>query len=337
MRISVVVTCFNLEAYVGEAISSILAQDIAGSLEIIVVDDCSTDGSAAVIQRFEQVRYLRTSSNDGVLLAMIAGIDAATGDILCFMDGDDLWEPDKLSRVAALYRAQPGLGFVTHDLRFIDAGGAPLARRSRPEVEMALISPQKWDSALREGILSLADFIWLGSAFSVRPSAIGIDGFVAFARALPDPRNCYQDWPLAFWCAARGARFGYIPAKLFRYRLHGANHSGDARTAERATRNLRRTLNTLLAMRDIAGREKVRPPYRANLDERIGIANYQLDLNAGRRLSALRGLIRGARNLRRRRLLAKELARFAGIQLLGAERFARLAARRTLFRDLPPS
>src|SRR4051812_20803492 len=94
---SVIVTCFNLERYIRAAIESVLGQSFAGNLEIIVVDDCSTDRSAEIVRSYEGIRYLKTERNGGVLLAILAGLEAASADILFFLDGDDLWHPAKVA------------------------------------------------------------------------------------------------------------------------------------------------------------------------------------------------------------------------------------------------
>ncbi len=333
---SVVVTCFNLDRYIGAAIESVLAQDFDGEVEVIVIDDCSTDGSAEVIRAYQGVRYLSTERNGGVLLATLAGLEAATSDIVCFLDGDDLWEPGKLSAVLPRFAANPKVGFVTHDLHYAGPDGVPLNRPTRPATAFADIPPDRYDEKLRAGILEIDDFVWLGSAFAIRKSAIDCDGFIALARALPDPANTYQDWPLAYWIAAQPeVALDYVPQKLFRYRLHELNYSGDARTPERAIRNLTRTLNTNRAILDIARRFHLPDRIVSIVEQRIAFGEYRIDLDRGRRGKAVAGFLRNAPELRRRRVLFKEVLRFAGVQALGPERFARLAARRTMLRDLP--
>lgn len=333
--VTVVVTCYNLERYVGAAIESVLAQDYGGPVEIIVVDDCSSDQSAGVIQSYPEVACLRTERNRGVLLATVAGIEQAGADLLFFLDGDDLWEPGKLSAAAERFAADPALGFITHDLCYIDSDGKVLDRPSRPQSAMAEVPASAAGEAVRKGILTLDDYVWLGSAFGIRGSVAAIDGFIDFARSLPDPRNTYQDWPLAFWVASMPeVELGYVPAKLFRYRLHQLNHSGDAATAQKAVRNLKRTLNTVDAMKEIARRRELPEAILRLLDERLAFLRYLVDLNSGDRMRAARGFLRSSAHLRRRRVLGKELARFAAIQTLGPEMFARIAGRRRIFRNL---
>jgi glycosyltransferase involved in cell wall biosynthesis len=333
---SVVITCYNLERYVGPAIQSVLAQDFDGSVEVIVVDDCSTDSSAEIIQAFEGIRYLKTATNGGVLLATLAGVEAAAADVVLFLDGDDLWDKDKLANVIPRFAANPRLGFVTHDLRYADADGAVLDRPTRPEAVMSGMAPGAFGDKVRTGILEIADYVWLGSAFAVSKRVASIDGFIAFARGLPDPLNTYQDWPLAYWVAAQSSvELDYVPAKLFDYRLHERNYSGDAATPERAIRNLTRTLNTNRAILEIARMRGLPRPIVRIVERRISFCEYRIDLDRGQWGRAIGGFLRNAPDLGRRGVLAKEALRFFGVQLLGPKRFARLATKRTVLRDLP--
>jgi glycosyltransferase involved in cell wall biosynthesis len=95
-RISVVLPVYNRAAYVGEAIASVFAQTLLPS-ELIVVDDGSTDTSVEVVERFARpgLNVLR-QENAGIGAARNRGLSSATGDLIGFIDSDDVWEPDKL-------------------------------------------------------------------------------------------------------------------------------------------------------------------------------------------------------------------------------------------------
>jgi len=105
--VSVVIPCFNTERYIAATLRAVLAQ-AGASLEIIVVDDGSTDGSAALVEReFPQVRLIRRA-NTGVAAARNAGIAAATGDWVAFCDADDIWLAGKLAAQFEAMAAAPG-------------------------------------------------------------------------------------------------------------------------------------------------------------------------------------------------------------------------------------
>lgn len=105
LSVSVVVPCFNSEAFIEDTLASALAQTRA-PMEIIVVDDGSTDRSAEIAARFA-VRVVRMEVNRGLSAALNAGIEAAHGDLIALLDSDDLWEPDHLEIVAGLLDRYP--------------------------------------------------------------------------------------------------------------------------------------------------------------------------------------------------------------------------------------
>lgn len=100
--VSTIIPTFNRRGYVVEAIESALAQSYR-PIEVIVIDDGSTDGTAAALAHFgSQIRYI-WQPNQGTSVARNHGITASRGELLAFVDSDALWEPDKLTlQVAAL-------------------------------------------------------------------------------------------------------------------------------------------------------------------------------------------------------------------------------------------
>ena len=93
--VSVIIPVYNGERYLGAAIESVLAQTYR-PLEVIVVDDGSTDGSAAVARGFGEAVRCYSQENAGQAAAQNAGVEAARGDYFAFLDADDLWAENKL-------------------------------------------------------------------------------------------------------------------------------------------------------------------------------------------------------------------------------------------------
>src|SRR5438445_2990879 len=116
VKVSVVIPTYNRARVVGEAIESALAQT-HGNLEAIVIDDGSTDDTAERVGRLRdpRLRYLGRA-HAGVSSARNAGIAAATGDLVSFLDSDDLWKPDKLAAEVAALAGHPAAGGVFSDL-----------------------------------------------------------------------------------------------------------------------------------------------------------------------------------------------------------------------------
>jgi glycosyltransferase involved in cell wall biosynthesis len=99
--ISVVIPVWNCERHIGEAVGSVLSQGWT-PLQIVLVDDGSTDGSvAAALAAAPEIEVVR-QSNQGIGAARNAGVQRARGELLAFLDSDDRWTPGKLRRQAAL-------------------------------------------------------------------------------------------------------------------------------------------------------------------------------------------------------------------------------------------
>jgi len=108
--VSCIIPVFNGERYLAEALDSILKQGYR-PLEIIVVDDGSTDSTAAVANRYRNhVRYL-WQPNAGSAAARNLGLSASQGEMVAFLDADDIWHPEKLERQMARFQARPELDY----------------------------------------------------------------------------------------------------------------------------------------------------------------------------------------------------------------------------------
>lgn len=123
--VSVVIPAFNAKKWIAEAIDSVLAQTFE-DYEIVVVDDGSTDATEQALGgliRAKQIRFFR-QQNSGVSAARNRGVDESRGELIAFLDADDLFHPEKLRKQVALFDQQPDLGFVYANFeKFADAGG----------------------------------------------------------------------------------------------------------------------------------------------------------------------------------------------------------------------
>jgi glycosyltransferase involved in cell wall biosynthesis len=114
--VSVVVPVFNGERFLSDAIGSILAQ-AHRPLQVLVVDDGSTDGTADLARAFGPPVEYSSQANGGAAAARNTGVRRAAGRWLAFLDADDLWTPDKLQRQLAALAADPRLDFVLDHAR----------------------------------------------------------------------------------------------------------------------------------------------------------------------------------------------------------------------------
>ncbi|CAE6482824.1 Glycosyl transferase [Nitrosomonas nitrosa] len=109
--VSVIIPTFNCESYIAETINSVLNQDYP-SIELIIIDDGSTDKTRHIISDYKDKLTLITQNNSGVCVARNRGIKEAAGQFICLMDHDDYWFPDKISRQVAEFMAHPEIGIV---------------------------------------------------------------------------------------------------------------------------------------------------------------------------------------------------------------------------------
>ena len=125
--VSVLIDTYNHERFIAQAIESVLAQDFPPSeVEVLVVDDGSTDGTGDMARKFApQVRYLH-KPNGGQASAFNAGIPETRGEVVAFLDGDDWWAREKLSKVMEVFAQNPEVGMVGHGLIQADSAGKPI-------------------------------------------------------------------------------------------------------------------------------------------------------------------------------------------------------------------
>ena len=146
--VSVIIPNYNHGRYLGAAIQSILDQDYR-PVEIIIVDDGSTDGSSKVAAKFGgQVRYI-WQENQGLSAARNTGLAAATGAYVGLLDADDVYEPDFISTLVAILAQRPEIDGVHCGYRFVDEHNETL-----PQVEARHVPEgQLYDTLLNSNFL----------------------------------------------------------------------------------------------------------------------------------------------------------------------------------------
>ena len=125
MKISVVINSFNYEKYISEAIHSVINQEFAAH-EIIIIDDSSRDSSLAIVEKFvkrDKRIKLCVQENQGQLMAILNGMKAASGDVICLLDADDIYHPNHLEEVAKTFTNHPSLGMRFNDVESFNVEG----------------------------------------------------------------------------------------------------------------------------------------------------------------------------------------------------------------------
>lgn len=230
LRVSVVIPCFNAHLTLEEAIASVRWQ-IRQPDELIVVDDCSTDASAD-IARGAGATVEANARNSGEGFSRNAGIEAATGDVICFLDADDVWLPRHIETVVGLLESNPAAS----------ASFAAVQRFGRRnETILGLVPPGPPSNVLRQ---AFSNWVHTTIGSCVRRSAAReIGGFDEHERYSVD---------FDFWLRlARGRLFAATHETTSCWRWHDTNQSMRRhRQIEAVYRFRRRFLDRLIAHGD---------------------------------------------------------------------------------------
>ncbi len=201
--ISVVIPVFNGGKYLRETIESVLAQTYQ-PVEVIVVDDGSTDNSAVIARGFSPKVLYAYKNNGGISSALNRGVELSRGSFLAFLDADDLWEEDKLMHQMAVLDNDPAVDFVFGQVKQFFS--AELDEDQKKKVRIpAEIMPGifkgcmlvRRDSFLRVGMFEtkwkLGDFIdWYSRAMEKGLKGIMLDELVMYRRIHADNTGIRQ-------------------------------------------------------------------------------------------------------------------------------------------------
>jgi len=211
-KVSIVLTCYNLEKYIAAAIESVLSQDYS-NMEVICVNDGSTDQSTAIIERYRDKIGIVIKQNGGHGSAISAGFEVCTGNIVIFFDGDDLLYPSCVTTVVKHWR--PNLAICQYANEYVDAAGNVIDRKSVNVTEPYFANGNIREMVLRQG--GFSHQITSGCAFA--------KDFLT--KALPVPNSEAGLLPDLYLCcmAALYGDICGIQTVLFAQRLHGKNSS----------------------------------------------------------------------------------------------------------------
>jgi glycosyltransferase involved in cell wall biosynthesis len=224
--VSVVIPAFNAAPTLGATLQSVLDQDF-GDLEVLVVDDASTDATAALADRVAstdpRVRVLRRDRNGGrPAIPRNDGIRAARGALVAFCDADDLWHPAKLQRQVAAMRLHPSLGFVY-----------TIARELRPDTRggwgTGRLLPFPFMASIDLAALRRRNTIVASSVLARTALVREVGGFDE-----TDSLRAMEDFDLWLRLAER-APFGLVPRVLVHYRILPGSTSREGRALDAST------------------------------------------------------------------------------------------------------
>lgn len=219
LSVSVVMTSYNYGQYLKTTIESILNQS-RPAREVIIIDDGSTDDSAEVAATFgERIKFVQ-QENQGVCAARNNGAKRASGDVIAFMDSDDIWRPEKLAKQIAAFESDAEVGIVSCGIRFFNERNETIV-----EYNEGMNGYVARDILLYEKpVLNTT-----ASAIAVRRDVFEKTGGFDENRALfsaEDREFCYR--------AALVSKLAFIPEILVDYRIHGSNGHLNIARMERA-------------------------------------------------------------------------------------------------------
>ena len=205
--VSVVIPVFNAERYLREAIDSVLAQE-GVNVEIIAIDDGSTDGSPDILATYEGRIVCRRQTNSGQAMAMNEALKLATGEYVAYLDADDVCLPDRLSAQVRYLQSYPHIDLVYTATEYIEADGRSMGvKRVNPPDPLRLL------------------FLNDVPHSTVMHRRAALDRVGVF-----DASYLNHDWDL--WVRfSESSRLGFIPTPLVRYRVHPTNVSRTRRRA----------------------------------------------------------------------------------------------------------
>lgn len=218
--VSVIIPCYNGADYIRQTIESVMAQSYS-PIEILVVDDGSTDESRYIAQGYAETSknvQVIEKENGGLASARNAGINAAKGQFLAFLDSDDFWHPEKVALHVAHFQKSGSdreaipLGVSYASTRFVDENGRRLKHRRRPKRSRL----SDYDLYCRNPITNGSNAVFHRDVFSA----------IRFDETLE--RNQDIDcWLRIAFGSAQKWRFEGIDEELTYYRVNGSGLSAD--------------------------------------------------------------------------------------------------------------
>ncbi|MBN2585368.1 glycosyltransferase [Patescibacteria group bacterium] len=149
-RVSVVMSVYNGEQYLREAVNSIINQTFA-DFELILINDGSTDGTSAILQQLTDPRIVlfNHSQNAGLVARLREGVEQARGELIARMDADDISLPERFAKQVAFFDTHPEVGLLGTAMRQVDSTGRLLAIISPPTKHLLI----KWNSLFEATVM----------------------------------------------------------------------------------------------------------------------------------------------------------------------------------------
>ena len=203
--ISVIIPAYNAEKTIKEAVDSVLSQTY-GNLDVIVVDDCSTDGTKKILEdladKDSRVRFFSNDTNIGALKTRLAAVRAAFGKWIAFLDSDDIWEKDKLEKQVKLQQ-ETASHLVYTGTGYIGKNGEPISFVLHVPTEVTYKKLMKQNVISNSSVLVLKDV------------------FLRYTPISEDENDMHEDFACWLSILNNGYRVCGIDEPLVKYRVSG--------------------------------------------------------------------------------------------------------------------
>lgn len=213
--VSVIIPNYNYGKFISASVESVLSQTYK-NIEVIVVDDGSKDDSLEILKRFGNKIRVVQQKNSGVSAARNHGVSLSNGDLIAFLDADDIWLPEKLERQIEKFNADSEVGLVHCSMILIDQENKPIGENNNGQ--------EGWVS---EDFLRFESGVVVGAgstALVKRQIFDEVGGFDLRLSTAADWDFCYR--------VSRKYKLGFVTEPLVLYRMHTTNMHGNIKAME---------------------------------------------------------------------------------------------------------
>ncbi len=220
MKISIITASYNYAQYIEEAINSVIAQTY-DNWELIIVDDGSSDNSVEIIKKFCQkdnrIKFFQheNGQNKGLKDTILIGLENATGDWVAFLESDDVFKPDNLSKKIEVIKNYPDVDLIFNSVEFVGKENLPQYKIKEFEKTQKKFSKMIFPRDM------FFDFMKKNPIFTF--SAVAVKAAALKNIDFDSPCDVFLDWWLWVHLAYKN-KFYYINEELTKWRLHSESY-----------------------------------------------------------------------------------------------------------------
>lgn len=215
MKVSIIMAAYNVEGYIGKAVESILTQT-EKDIELIIVDDASTDGTGRVASSFSdtRVRCIRNPRNSGLAYSRNVGMRQAEGEWIAFLDADDWFAPNRIQSLLVI-AGTDDVDMIADDQYVVDE-----------ETDVVWSTVFRNDGFRPDPSRAIPVHAYLLAGVGIKP-IIRREFLIANSLFFPEDRKYCEDFHLWIECLLRGARLKILADAYYYYRVRSGSLSSN--------------------------------------------------------------------------------------------------------------